>query len=276
MFLVVVIVGIGYWGIRPQLKAYVNLQEEIEEEQAKAELNEMKVMNLGLVMGLKKDYEEKIALSKDEFYPIMKSSEVDKMMTALAREKNLEIFDLRFSMPSSPSARMPYQYSSLYATRMGQIAEYKENAKNAVSGSDEAEDDIKALSGDKSDEDEDSDDGETMETLDIWGDTNGYHPNTDVYAVPVTMTVGGPVSNLNAFIDTLLTMEKKTLVTSYSWGEYRNIVRRDENGQIIPDEKLNDGIERRTLSIRLELYMIDTTEVEQSTDESAEESEEEE
>lgn len=267
MFLVVVVVGIGYWGILPQIKAFNSLQEEIDEAQAEAELNEMKVMNLGLVMGLTKTYEEQIAQNRDEFYPIMKSSEVDRMMTALAREKNLEIFDLRFTMPTAPSTRQPYQYSALYQIQMEKKAEYELKAKKSVSSDDD--DDLLDLTGDK--EEKSTSDGDEVEqaTLDVWGDTDAYQPNKEVYAVPVTMTVGGSVQELDAFIDTLLTMEKRTLVTSFSWGEYRNIIRRDENGQIIPDDKLDDGIERKILSIRLELFMIDTTEV-QATEEEEE------
>ena len=118
MFLVVVVAGLGYWGIRPQLKAYINMKEEIEEQQATAELNDLKLMNMMMVSAMADEYEEKIAKRKNEFYPMMKSSEVDQMMTAMAHERNLEIFELRFSMPTDPSTRMAYQYSELYKEQL--------------------------------------------------------------------------------------------------------------------------------------------------------------
>ena len=61
----------------------------------------------------------------------------------------------------------------------------------------------------------------------------GYHPNTEVYAVPITYTVGGEVSVLEDFLEEVGQMEKMALLTSYSWGEYRTYVIRDANGNII-------------------------------------------
>ena len=198
MFLTVVIVGIGYWGIWPQIKAFSSMQDEITDAQAEAELNDMKVMNMTFVSAMASEYEEKIKERKDEFYPIMKSSEVDQMMTSLAASSGLEIFDLRFSMPSKPTERMAYKYSELYKIQQKQKAEYEAKLMaetEADTGDDweslaeEAEDDTK---GKKKDSDKSKDsDGEEQVTLDIFGEEDGYQPNTDIYAVPVTMTVGG-------------------------------------------------------------------------------------
>ena len=45
MFLFVVVVGIGYWGIIPQIKQYNKLEAEIEEQEALRSINEQKVAN---------------------------------------------------------------------------------------------------------------------------------------------------------------------------------------------------------------------------------------
>lgn len=265
MFLVVVIVGIGYWGVWPQIKAYSSMQEEIEEAQAEAELNDMKVMNMGFVSAMASEYEEKIKERKDEFYPIMKSSEVDQMMTSLAASSGLEIFDLRFTMPSKPTERMAYKYSELYKTQQQQKADYEARLMSEM-GTD-SEDDWESLAEEaeadskgkkKSDKSKDSD-GEEQVTLDIFGEEDGYQPNTDIYAVPITMTVGGSEADLDYFINRILKMDKRVLVTGYSWGEYRYVIRRDSEGNIIPSSiNPEDGIVRKTLTIRMELYMCDT------------------
>ena len=268
MFLVVVIVGIGYWGIWPQIKAYSSMQEEIEEQEAEAELNDMKVMNMGFVSAMATDYELKIKERKDEFYPIMKSSEVDQMMTALAAGSNLEIFDLRFSMPKKPTERMAYKYSTLYEQQKQQKADYE--AKLMAEMAMDSDDDLEALAeeaeadskGKKKEKKSESVEDEQV-TLDIFGEEDGYRPNTDIYAVPISITVGGSKADLDNYINRLLNLDKRALITGYSWGEYKYLVRRDAEGNIIPSSvDPDDGVVRKTLTVRIEIYMCDTTNLE--------------
>lgn len=280
MFLVVVIVGIGYWGIWPQIKAFNNMQEEIEEQQATQELNDLKVMNMMMVSTMADEYEELIAERKGEFYPIMKSSEVDQMMTAMAHDRNLEIFDLRFNMPSEPSDRMAYQYSELYAEQQQAKAEYERSIMSSLGQSEEDEllegtsskkDDAEDNKSSKKKKKKKTDEVEVV-TLDVFGEEDGYQPNTDIYAVPVTMTVGGTEAELHQFVNSIIDMDKRILLTGYSWGEYRNIVRRDADGNIIKTNETEEELKaKRVLTIRLEIYMCDTSEVGDAAEETVEE-----
>ena len=270
MFLTVVIVGIGYWGIRPQIKAFVNMQEEIDEQQATAELNDLKVMNMMMVSTMADEYEEQIAERKNEFYPMMKSSEVDQMMTAMAHERNLEIFDLRFSMPTEPSERMAYQYSELYKEQQQAKAEYEREIMASLGTSDEddllGEDSSKDEEEDKSSKKKKKDEEVEVVTLDVFGEEDGYRPNTDIYAVPVTMTVGGTEAELHQFINEIIESDKRVLLTGYSWGEYRNIVRRDAQGNIIKSDVSDEELKlKKVLTIKLEVYMCDTSNVGEET-----------
>lgn len=277
MFLVVVVVGIGYWGIRPQLKEFVSMQDEIDEQEAEAELNDMKVMNMGFVSTMASEYEAKIKERKDEFYPIMKSSEIDKMMTSLAAGSNLEIFDLRFTMPKNPTTRMAYKYSELYTRQLQQKADY-ESKKMAELDQDEedswedlAKDAEDTVKGKKKEEKEKIAAAEQQE-LDIFGEEDGYRPNTDIFAVPITITVGGSKADLDRYINRLLNMDKHVLITGYSWGEYRYVPRRDAEGNIIPSSvDPEDEVVRKTLTVRMELYMCDTTNLEAQIPEGVEE-----
>ena len=268
MFLIVVVVGIGYWGIRPQIKAFTNMQEEIDEQQATAELNDLKVTNLMMVSTMADEYEEDIAKCKDEFYPIMKSSEVDQMMTAKAHNQNLEIFDLRFSMPDEPTERMAYQYSELYDEQRKARTEYEKSIMASVGTSEE--DELLTGSSPKKEEEEDASSKkkkkkeieEEVVTLDVFGEEDGYRPNTDIYAVPVTMTVGGTEEELHRFINEIIDSDKRVLLTGYSWGEYRNIIRRDAEGNVIKSEYTEEELKNmKVLTIKLEVYMCDTSDV---------------
>ena len=64
---------------------------------------------------------------------------------------------------------------------------------------------------------------------------------------------------MDIFINRILKMDKRALVTGYAWGEYHYVVRRDAEGNIIPSSvDPEDGVVRKTLTIRMELYMCDT------------------
>lgn len=279
MFIGVIIVAIGYWGIRPQLKKYFALQEKIEKEEDTKTINEQKMLNVGAISAMADGYEEKISERKDEFYPIMSSSELDRMMTQMAVGHNLNIYDLSFNMPSSPTARLAYQNSSLYAWQLEAMANY------AGEEEDSASDTVNALLGDEAEsEDQEtvSDKSEEDIMSDVMGgEEGGYQPNTDIYAVPVTITVGGDVYDLEQFIAEINNLDKRALLLGYSWGEFREVVRRDADGNIISSEsstssegvsadELSDAnlevVTRKSLTVRLEIYMCDTSDVATATD----------
>lgn len=285
MFIGVIIVAIGYWGIRPQLKQYFALAEKIEKEEDTQKLNKQKLLNVGSIEVQADGYEEKIAERKDEFYPVMTSSEVDRMMTQMAVGHNLNVYDLSFNMPSSPTARLAYQNSSLYAWQLEAMANYSEEGESSAS------DKVDSL---LDEEDSDEDSGETNDKSSapgkseedimsdvMGGEEGGYQPNTDIYAVPVTITVGGDVYDLEQFIAEINNLDKRALLLGYSWGEFREVVRRDADGNIISSESSTSGegvsadelsdanlevVTRKSLTVRLEIYMCDTSDVATATD----------
>ncbi len=274
MFVIVIVVGIGYWGILPQLSTYRELADQIEDEEATQKINKQKLLNLGFLQGAVDDYTKKIAERKEEFYQIMSSSEVDRMMTEIADGENLVIYDLSFSIPTSPTARLAYKNSALYVRQQEQIAAYR-----------------KALSDDGTEDS--TEEGEAGVMDDILVEEGGYHPNTDIYAVPITITVGGELADLESFKQKILDLEKAHLLVSYSWGEYREIIWRDADGNIISTTENPSGIAvgtdvttvdggttaevvtRKSLTMRLELYMCDTASINTDTEEAGEETTEE-
>ena len=263
----------------------------------------MKIANLGLIEMQAEEYEGKISEKKDEFYQIMKSSEIDRMMTELATGNGLDIYELKFTMPGSPTDRMAYQYSELYKRQVEMKAEYELSESSDMETDTAASTTSQTIDEEDGEEDSDGAEGTTgaatgsgtaalMEEM-MGAEEGGYQPNTDIYAVPVTMTVGGDLDDLEKFINNIIAIDKRVLLVGYSWGEFRDVIRRDANGNIIrsssgssadgpltssataaasgdnaaADDATNVQIEvvtRKSLTVRLEIYMCDTASIEES------------
>lgn len=284
MFIGVIIVAIGYWGILPQIKAYNNVSEKIEKEENTKKINQLKLMNVGAIEIQADDYESRVAAEKDEFFQIKSSSEIDRMMTEMATDNNLDIYNLDFIMPSTPSERLAYKNSALYNTQLQLIADYE---ASSMDEEDDEDEDIAALEGDSLTDDTAStvktskSSSLTEEDINkqIFGEGEGaYRPNKDIYAVPVTMTVGGDLADLENFIDNIIHSDNRILMVSYAWGEYRSLVRRDADGNVIGEstavsddsagvssEELESStvevVVRKSLTVKLEIYMCDTASV---------------
>ena len=264
MFLFVVVVGIGYWGIIPQIKQYNKLEAEIEEQEALKSINEQKVANYIFVESQCEEFEANMAEDKEKFFDRMKEADVDKLLTNKALKYQLESLNLSIHIDSQPSSRMAYRYSDLYSQQI-QWAEERKNAAKALAQTD---DDLLSGATDskKSDKDDDKEDKEETsveyEVVDIFGNTDTVGVNNDIYAARVTMTLGGEKANLRAFLQEIMDYDKEILITSFSWSEYR--VQKPKDGLVITDENRNqlkardyDVITVDALTITMELYMCD-------------------
>ena len=291
MLIGVIIVAIGYWGIIPQIKAYNDLEAKIEKEEETQKLNKMKISNVSMIEMQAEEYEEELAKVKDDFYQIMTSAEVDQMLTGLATKRELKIYELKFSMPTKPTSRMAYINSALFQRQMELKQEYQDaQAKKESSSNKKTTDETSTESsaGTTSDTGSSKATNELMESIN-GGIVGGYQPNTEIYAVPVTITVGGEVSALESFLEDMGELDKTALLTSYTWGAYRTYVTRDANGNIISstgsngvvsaisadgtgvntDQLVEDTTVKKSLTVQLEVYMCDTSAV--NADETEEE-----
>ena len=264
MFLFVVVVGIGYWGIIPQIKQYNKLEAEIEEQEALKSINEQKVANYIFVESQCEEFEANMAEDKEKFFDRMKEADVDKLLTNKALKYQLESLNLNIHIDSQPSARMAYRYSDLYSQQV-QWAEERKNEAKALAQTD---DDLLSGATDskKSDKDDEKEDKEETsveyEVVDIFGNTDTVGVNNDVYAARVTMTLGGEKANLRAFLQEIMDYDKEILITSFSWSEYR--VQKPKDGLVITAENRDqlkardyDVITVDALTITMELYMCD-------------------
>ena len=213
MFIFVIVVAIGYWGIIPQIKAYNKLGTKIDKEEVTKNVNEQKVSNLIFVESMCEEYEETMAENRAKFYDMMSEAEIDFLLTTKAVNHNLEAYSLSIDIPNSPSDRMAYIYSDLYKDQL----EWESQRELLYLDEDVEEDDLLGTGDDKKDDD----DEEEKETVDIFGNTDVVGENTDVYVAKVTLSLGGDEADLKAYLDELMASEKKILITSFSWGEYR-------------------------------------------------------
>ena len=258
MFIFVIVVSIGYWGIIPQIKQYRELEGEIEKETVKQSINEQKVMNLFLVEDQCSTYEEEMAEDKAKFFDMMTEADIDRMLTTNAVSNGLEIYSFSVNIPDKPSSRMAYVYSDLYQEQLEYEQQQRLAEKNFTEGkSDEEElEDMSSSKKDSSDKDSDEE-VEESGVVDIFGNTEAIGTNTDIYAARVTISLGGDEAALHRFLNQMIESDKKVLITSYNWGEYKS-TKEVKTKSTDDDEK--ESVEKevvivKSLTITMEFYM---------------------
>jgi len=182
----VIVVCIGYWGIRPAIKNIIQYNEDIEIEQNRKDLDDIKVAQLPMMEAENKYYEEEILNSRADFYPMMTSDEIDKMFTGMVLGYNLGAYDMIIDMPTEECELSAYKYST-----QADVTEEQEL--------DEVYDET-ALP-----------DEETEEII------IDEKPETGIYMAKVKLRVGGEKAALQKFVDDLSNSDKKHLVSDYQW-----------------------------------------------------------
>lgn len=256
MFLFVVIVGVGYWGIYPQIKAFIKLETKIANEEVKKSINEQKVANLGFVEAQCEEYENSMAVNKEKFFDRMTEADIDLLLTGKAIKNKLESFSLNIDIPDTPSQRRAYIYSDLLAKQMEWESQAKASEK-AFSDTEE-EDELLGLTGNNKKKNEEEETVVVEENIDVFGNIDEVGINNDIYAAKVTMVLGGDRKNLEAFLEEIMNSDKEILITSFAWSKYR--VQRTKDGVILNDIQNVaevEVVELDALTITMELYMCD-------------------
>lgn len=258
MFIFVIVVSIGYWGIIPQIKQYRELEGEIEKETVKQSINEQKVMNLFLVEDQCSTYEEEMAEDRAKFFDMMTEADIDRMLTTNAVSNGLEIYSFSVNIPDKPSSRMAYVYSDLYQEQLEYEQQQRLVEKNFTEGKSDEEELEELSSSKKESSDKDSDEKAVeSEVVDVFGNTDTIGTNTDVYAARVTISLGGDEAALHRFLNQMIESDKKVLITSYNWGEYKT-TKEIKTKSTEDDEK--ESVEKeivivKSLTITMEFYM---------------------
>lgn len=215
--IIVIVVSIGYWGIRPALKAYFTAKEDIIEQEELKELNDMKIAQIPLLQARTEQYDAEVEELKKEYLPYMNSDEIDKMFTGMVLERGLFSYDLDIKLNEEPTSLDPYSFSKMatdpyYSSKeeeeteseeeeMGVLAALSEEA-NGTAGSDEIKENY----------------------------------NDVVYSAHLILRIGGDLDKLFKFVDDMEAYEKKILITGYRWNESTYISRDDtDTGALFGD-----------------------------------------
>lgn len=218
----VIVVVIGYWGIFPILKQMTKINEDMQSAQITREENEMKVAQLPMLEKEREELEESISLARKEFFPMMTSDEVDKYLTGLILDHGLEAIDLTIVMPGQEASLLPYQYAVL-----------PEDTIEAVEMTEEKED-AEELSGSS------EEDSMAPHLTD--------QPSTGVFAIDISMRVGGKKDALQQLIDEFST-QNNIYLKGYSWDISKSVQ--------IQDDGTFSLVDNQTVMIDLSLFMCE-------------------
>ena len=178
----VIVLGFGFFIIRPLSQADAELKIELENQQE-------------LMM------EE----AAKDFYPVMKSQEIDRLLTGIVVGKGLESRQMTITMPQSELKLEPY-YASAAAAEDSM-------AQSAAQGASE----------------EDGSTAQATETV-----------FTGIYAAQVQMTIRGNRVTMQQMVDELTRNYPSIRITSAGWGTENNSIR-NADGEYITS--VNDTLQ---------------------------------
>lgn len=226
--LFLLIVGIGYFVVRPLYEKVGQLQAQADELELQVEQTQNYLVRLPQ---LRKVNEELQGQKRDElqiFYPYMESQELDKMITGLTLHESLGAKNLTITIPDEPYVITPYFLSVPQPDEEGQLSESEqayeaETSGDAVGQTDEAQ------------------------TPDAQAGTDGSEQV--LYVATLAVDATGTHEQLQAYIDLLSDDGEYPAiqVNSYTWNR-ENTVGTDELGAFM----MQSGEE---LHIELSVYM---------------------
>lgn len=188
----VIVVGIGYWGVYPQIKAINEINEEIQYQENKMFLDDMKITELPFLEDENDELEDEIIDARAHFYPVMTNDEVDKMLTFMVLDYKLQSYDLGITSSSTEAKLSAYQYSQKYLDDM------YESVDSVYESESNGFDDF-------------------------------YEPApTGVYCVAVSMRLGGAQDDLQKLIDDLSVTTETMHLVRYDWHFGQNVVYDDK------------------------------------------------
>ena len=226
LFVALVFVFVWYM-IRPNITSIMTITDEIEQAENTQTQYKNKLMNLASGEAI---YGKTVSDFKDStshFYPVMDSSEIDRMVTSYVLRSNLFAENLTIKMPKEAVEEKPYIYSSLYDTQSR-----KSNGSNNTSAS-SASDSL-------------------MTPYDKARGNASSTASSGVQCVELTLVVTGTPTTCQAFIDDLCT-KPAVRITGFVWETVDKIEKvNEETGKV---ELVDSGKVRLRLSVNL--YMAD-------------------
>ena len=108
-----VIFMIAWFLIKPTITTIMTTDEKIEQAEAKQQLNKNKIMLLTSGEAIYNKAVDDLNESTAEYYDIMDSSEIDRMVTSYVLKSGLFAENLTINMPTDAVDESPYIYSTV-------------------------------------------------------------------------------------------------------------------------------------------------------------------
>lgn len=227
----VILVAGGYWGVYPAVKGIIAVNEQIADARALRELNEVKIAQAPLIEAENQNMKGDLSDLRGDFFPMMTSAQVDRYLTGLILDYGLYAYDLDIAMPTAEAQVEPYQYSK-------KAAEAAAQQETAAAASSETGMELEHTGADDTQSAELS--PETILPEDI---------STGIYAVAVSMRVGGEKADIQRLIDDLSQTDEKLHLLSFQWGA--------EDSMSFEDDGSYEVAKEHTLTMSINLYMCE-------------------
>lgn len=190
----VAVVVIGYWGIRPLMKDTAQIKEQIEEQKAIKEENELKMSEYALLKRENEKFEKEIDEMLLMLEPMKSSAQIDKELTDRILKKKLRIQEMIIKMPKEDMVSTPYRY----AKKQSSNTQQSQPVSTAISLED-------YLNGDVTD------------TVSI----SSSQTKTGVYCAKVSMVIKGERTGLEELLEEFYSYSPCILqVKSYAFGQH--------------------------------------------------------
>ena len=212
--------------IRPTITSITTTNDNIEQAELKQTQNRNKIMNLSSAEALYGKAVDDLNTSTEDYYEIMDSSEIDKMVTSYVLKSGLFAEKLSIEMPTDYVEEDPYIHSDISSQKTS-------GSDSTISTSNNSSDSL-------------------LTTYNNARVNSNSTQASGVQRVGLTLVVTGTRSACQSFIDDICT-KPAVRITSFGWEKVNMIqVIDEETGRV---ELKDPGTVR--LNITLNLYMAD-------------------
>ena len=217
---------IAWFLIRPTISSIMNTEDKIEQAELTQTEYRNKIMYLSSAESLYGKTVNDLNESTADFYEVMDSSEIDRMVTSYVLKSGLFAESLNISMPHGSVEEHPYAYSKITSNHTSSIAD---TSSGVAGGTD------------------------TLTTpYENARNNTTSTSSSGVQCVGLSLSVTGTPTTCQAFIDDICT-KSAVRITGFSWEKLDPIERFNEKTGIY--EYVDSGKIR--LRIDLNLYMTD-------------------
>ena len=216
------IFAIAWFLIKPTVSAIMTTKDKIELAEITKSQNQNKILYLSSAEALYGKAVEDLNSSTEDFYEVMDSSEIDRMVTSYVLKSGLFSENLSISMPGGSVEERPYTYSTVSGSSGSAISISGDGAESLMAPYENARSQTNSTS------------------------------SSGVQCVALSMTMTGTSAACQALIDDLCT-KPAVRITGFSWEKFDPVEVYNETTQTV--EFVDSGKVR--LRLEVNLYMAD-------------------